>query len=154
MTSRGSAGFSLVEVVMALGICTFVLVALIGLFSTGWKMNRESEDKLQAANLASQIIAQRIISPTNGPAGAAIPPAKLGQAYGNAYAAADNFVAFDGTLSASVAGAAYRIACNVGTNATTGSKVSQIYLMLTWPPQADPANAAGRYETCTYVALP
>jgi uncharacterized protein (TIGR02598 family) len=154
MTSKGSPAFSLVEVVMALGICTFVLVALIGLFSSGWKMTRESEDQIQAANLASQIIASRIVSPTNGPADAAIPATKLSQAYNNAYATADRFVGFDGLLTSDASAAAYRIACNVGTNATTGSKLSQVYLRLTWPPQAAATNASGRYEICTYLPIP
>jgi Tfp pilus assembly protein PilV len=148
-------GFSLVEVVLALGICTFVLVALIGLFSSGWKMGRESEDQVQAANLASQIIALRVVSPTNGPTTtAAIPYTKMKQAYGNAYDSADKFVGFNGELLPDAAGAAYRIACNVGTNVSTGSQVSQVYLRLTWPPQAAATNAAGRYEVCTYVLLP
>lgn len=154
MTSKGSPAFSLVEVVMALGICTFVLVALIGLFSSGWKMTRESEDQMQAANLATQIIAARIVSPANGPANAAIPAAKLSQAYSNAYATDDRFVAFDGTLTADASTAAYRIACTVGTNAATGPKLSQVYLRLTWPPQAAATNASGRYEISTYISIP
>lgn len=147
-------GFSLVEVVIALGICVFVLVALMGLFSSGWKMGRESEDQVQAANLASQIIALRMASPTNGPTTtAAIPYSKMKQAYTNAYNSPDQFVSFDGTLLPDATGAAYRIACNVGTNVSTGSQVSQVYLRLTWPPQAAATNAAGRYEVCTYVPL-
>lgn len=154
MTSKGSPGFSLVEVVIALGICAFVLVALIGLFSSGWKMTRESEEQVQAANLATQIIATRIVAPTNGSAAAAIPPSKLSQPYGNVYATEDSFVALDGTLTTSLSNAACRIACNAGTNAMTGSRLSQVYLRLTWPPQAAATNASGRYEICTYVALP
>ena len=154
MTARPPLAFSLVEVVMALGICTFVLVALIGLFSSGWKMTRESEDQMQAANLASQIIASRIVAPTNSVSNAAIPAGKLGQAYGNAYASEDRFVGFDGLLTADASAAAYRIACNIGTNAATGSRLSQVYLRLTWPPQAPATNASGRYEICTYIALP
>lgn len=154
MTSRVSPAFSLVEVVMALGICTFVLVALIGLFSSGWKMSRESEEQIQAANLASQIIASRIVSPTNGPANAAIPAAKLSQAYNNAYASDDRFVGFDGLLTSDISAAAYRIACNIGTNTATGTKLSQVYLRLTWPPQAAATNASGRYEISTYISIP
>lgn len=154
MTSRIPPGFSLVEVVVALGICSFVLVALIGLFSTGWKMTRESEEQVQAANLATQLIAARIVAPTNGPSTAAIPPTKLSQSYGNAYTTEDRFVSLDGTLTSSATNAAYRIACNTGTNSATGSRLSQVYLRLTWPAQAAATNASGRYEICTYVALP
>jgi len=43
--------------------------------------------------------------------------------------------------------------CRAGTNALTGPRLAQIYLLLTWPPQAAPANASGRYETLTYAPL-
>jgi hypothetical protein len=109
---------------------------------------------MQAANLASQIIASRIIAPTNGPVNAAIPVTKLNQAYSNAYASADSFVGFDGLLTSNASAAAYRIACTIGTNAATGSRLSQVYLRLTWPPQAAATNASGRYELSTYLPIP
>jgi hypothetical protein len=109
---------------------------------------------MQAANLASQLIAARVIAPTNSAVSAAIPAAKLRQAYGNAYGSADSLVAFDGSLTTNVSDAAYRIACSVGTNTMTGAKLSQVYLRLTWPAQAAATNASGRYEICTYVTLP
>lgn len=144
-----SSAFSLVEVVLALGICAFVLVALIGLFSSGLRAGRESEDQVQAANLASQIIALRMASPTNGPASAAIPPLTSTLLASSPYTTT-NYVGFDG-LTTNSASAAYRMTCKVATNALTGSRVAQVYLALNWPVQS--TNNFGRYETVTYIAL-
>jgi hypothetical protein len=57
-------------------------------------------------------------------------------------------------VSGSPDSAAFRVACNAGTNAATGPKLAQVYLLLTWPPQAPLTNASGRYEILTYVSLP
>ncbi len=68
------AAFSLVEVVVALGIFTFALVAIIGLFVTGLNTNKESSDQIQAANFASLLISSRRALPTNVIANFALPP--------------------------------------------------------------------------------
>jgi hypothetical protein len=128
-----------------------VLVALIGLFSSGWRMNRESEGQLKAANAATQLIAARVASPTNGSAG--IPAAALTQPYGSAFTGPTNYLTEEGVVTTSPDSAAFQITCNAGTNASTGNKLAQIYLLLTWPPRAAPGNA-GRYELTTYVPLP
>ena len=53
-TFSTSKGFSLIEVTIALGLVTFVLVALLGLFGVGMKATKQSRD---ATSLA-QVIAQ------------------------------------------------------------------------------------------------
>lgn len=145
----GSRAFSLVEVVLALGICAFVLVALLGLFSTGLRAGRESEEQVQAANLASQILATRAATATNL-TNFAIPTAALTKDYSDIYPSGGGTVGLDGRTNGTPA---YRIVCRAGTNADTGPRLSQIYLMLSWPYQAAASNAAGRYEVSTYVPL-
>lgn len=49
-------GFSLVEIVLALGIISFVLVAIFGLFPVGYGNALESRRETRAAYLAEQII--------------------------------------------------------------------------------------------------
>ncbi len=146
-----AAAFSLVEVVLALGICAFVLVAMIGLFQVGLTSARESEARLQAANMASLLIAQRTSSLTN--ANFAIPLAALTNSYGPAFTSSNVYVADDGRITTSLSDAVYRITCLAGTNAATGPYASQIFLSLSWPPQAARANAQGSYETLTYLPL-
>ena len=51
-TARRSGGFSLVEVVIALGITSFVIIAIIGLLSTGLQSSRESAEDTSLALMA------------------------------------------------------------------------------------------------------
>lgn len=53
-----SAGFSLVEVVLALGITSFAILTILGLLGTALQSNRDSEQRLEAANLATLILSQ------------------------------------------------------------------------------------------------
>ncbi len=141
---------------MAMGICSFTLIALIGLFSVGLKDSRDSMNDFEAANLASQLIAARCASPTKEiPALSgtfAIPAAAMTQAYGNAYGSPTNYVGLDGNLATSDK-AAYAITCLSGTTSRTGTQMAQVYLRLTWPVKAAAANASGKYEILTYIPL-
>jgi type II secretory pathway pseudopilin PulG len=146
--------FSLVEVVLAIAICAFVLIAILGLFTTGLQSSRESEQEIQAANLASTIISLRIASPTNSIAALpnfAIPTTAMTNAYGPAYTGSV-YVGSDGQTN-TVANAVYSISCQAGTNSLTGNGVAQVSLMLSWPPQASSASAAGHYEIVTYIPI-
>jgi type II secretory pathway pseudopilin PulG len=144
--------FTLVEVVLALGIFAFVIVALLGLFSAGVQINSDIQNQTQAADLGSRIIAMAQAAPTNAAANAAIPGSALANAYASLYGTSGTYVGFDGLITNTPA--AYRISCSAGTTALTGANIAQIHLTLTWPPNASPTNAAGKYETVTYVTLP
>ncbi len=56
--------FSLIEVTLALGVCTFVVIALLGLLVVGLHSNHDSEEQIQASNFASMLITLRKASPT------------------------------------------------------------------------------------------
>jgi uncharacterized protein (TIGR02598 family) len=56
MTSRNKAGFSLVEVVLALGIGSFCLIALLGLLSVGLKSDIAATEETTAINIATALI--------------------------------------------------------------------------------------------------
>jgi uncharacterized protein (TIGR02598 family) len=58
-------GFSLVEIVLALGIISFVLVAIFGLFPVGYGNAMESRRETRAAYLAEQIINDLRSTPFN-----------------------------------------------------------------------------------------
>jgi len=151
-----SSAFSLIEVALALGICSFVIVALMGLFTVGLHDSKDSGEKIEAANLASLILSARRAAPTStaGPlANFAIPASAVTKAYGNANGGGDKFVASDGTLT-TAAKAAFRIRCSVGTNAVTGSSAAMVYFLLSWPPQADPTGSNVKtYEFLSCIPL-
>lgn len=57
MNSRRDSAFSLVEVVLALGVVSFAVVAVIGLFPTALSSNRSSSNEARASQLARAITA-------------------------------------------------------------------------------------------------
>ncbi len=143
--------FSLVEVVIALGIISFALAAIIGTFSVGIKFNQDSEEQIRAANVVSLLIATRRAAPTNSLANSVLPT--LNRLYPSS--ATTNYITVYGSSTASKTNAAYLISYSVGTNAFTGIHLSQINLRVSWPPMMNPSNpSAGRYELTTYIPLP
>ncbi len=63
-SSRTSeSAFSLIEVVLALGIATFAIVVVAGLLPVGLKLSRESEDESRAINILSAVAADRQATP-------------------------------------------------------------------------------------------
>jgi uncharacterized protein (TIGR02598 family) len=60
-------GFSLVEVVVAIGIVAFAMLAVVGLLPTGLKIARNSAEQAQAANLVAALAESvRGATATNG----------------------------------------------------------------------------------------
>ncbi len=134
------------EIVLALGICAFCLVALLGLFSVGMKSSRESIENLEVANLASLLIAQRRASPTNANPLALLPVLTAPANNSNTPA----FVTVSGE-TATVDKAAYRLVYDIQP---TTHRVSKVGLTLSAPPSTDPTNARTHYNVITYVRLP
>ena len=54
---QGPAGFSLVEVVLAIGVASFCLLTVLALLPTGLKTNQIATDSTKANQVISQIIA-------------------------------------------------------------------------------------------------
>jgi uncharacterized protein (TIGR02598 family) len=144
-------GFSLIEVVLALGVISFAIVAIFGLLPTGLQTSHSSQDETRAAHLAEAILSSMasqaqtqfnsVKLQTND--ASTIPVFNLsstGTASTSVYA--DN----DGKLSANSAGAIYAI-----TVATNGSPTNfdagyanQVTLTVGWPANAAAANQTKR----------
>jgi len=60
---RTMGGFSLVEVILALGIAAFALVAIVALLPIGLKSAGDSSDENRAINLLNAIVASRHATP-------------------------------------------------------------------------------------------
>jgi uncharacterized protein (TIGR02598 family) len=58
-----SAGFSLVEVTLALGVAAFCLIALVGLLPLGLQTNQSSISQTAAASLLSSVVADLRATP-------------------------------------------------------------------------------------------
>lgn len=136
------------EVVLALGLFAFVIVALIGLVSVGMKTGRESAEQLDAANLAQSILHSRRLSPTNTLAGFPLPSmaGSSDNLSGPLYLTSEGFVTNDPGQA--------RFACIYRIEPDPVAFQSGIYLCLYWPPISSPEKSAGRFETFCRMPLP
>jgi len=151
MTSN--SGFTLVEVVLALGIFTFAIVAIAGLFVVGISTNKESSDQIQAANIGSLLISTRRALPTNTIANFALPPLNVPYSTTGTYLTNTTGVALDGTTNSTPA---YNLYYQAGTTTATGPHLAQVHMLFWWPTTAPipTNNPSSRYELTTQVALP
>lgn len=62
-----AAGFSLIEVVLCLGIMSFAIVALLGLMPVGLQAFRQSIDVTTQAQIAQQITSEAQLADWSGP---------------------------------------------------------------------------------------
>lgn len=65
MRPRAAAAFSLVEVVVALGIFTFCITVLLGLIPVGLKSARSVSEEANAVHIASSVFGLWQVIPTN-----------------------------------------------------------------------------------------
>ena len=150
--ARPDDSFSLIEVVLALGIVSFAIIAILGLFSAGLKANKESYDQIQEANIASLLISTRRASPTatsSNFSSFALP--RLDVPASNSVPAQ---VGLDGST---INSPLYNMFYIISTNDVSGSKVANVYLLI-WGPlaAANPQtnNPGSYYEISTQIALP
>ena len=65
MTYRASPGFSLIELIVALGLFAFCIVGLLNLLTVGIQATGQTERRLDAANIAQMLVEVRRLYPTN-----------------------------------------------------------------------------------------
>jgi len=160
--ARSSGAFSLVEVVIALGVTIFCLIALFGLLSVGLRSNRTTIEQASATSILSASVADLYATPQTVPPGAATSslqynikiPANPVTASNPGTVTALYFPA-NGQLStnATPANSAYLLTVTPIVPSTGGGTRTATFLDLkvTWPANVTPANAAGTVET--FVSL-
>lgn len=151
------AAFSLVEVVLALGVTIFCLIALFGLLSVGLRSNQATIEQTGATAILSAAISDLYATP------AAIPPATsvTSQQFGipipaNTASTPITTLYFpaNGQLAtnATAANSAYRLTVTPIASATTAARTATFLdLKVSWPAAPVPANATGTAET--FVSL-
>jgi len=132
-----TSAFSLIEIVIAMGIAAFCLVAIFGLIPAGLKTNKQSLSETMAAGLASRIAADLRGTPstTNTSFLYAIPiPAAGGT---NQYSF---FLRDDGSATniATPIGVNYRATVLITAPAAGNRIADTASIMITWPALADP----------------
>lgn len=150
---EASKGFSLIEVVMALGICSFCLIALIGLLSQGLSSNRDTVSQTEAAGIArmvqTDLSVRKILG--GGTTNNETSRFKITVASG---AKKTFFLNADGTNANTSRDATYRVDVSLGTPAST-EDVIPAYILVTWPSAANPSGAitkpVGSFEVVTAI---
>jgi type II secretory pathway pseudopilin PulG len=142
--------FSLVEVVLALGLISFALVTILGLFSIGVKINKESSDQIQAADLASRILALRRALPISNDSNLPIPPLTNTVLITNSQPI---LVAISGTTVTNNVPTSDIYNLNYRISPASTTNLMNVYLLLWGPPgAAEPTNnPSGYYEVSTQI---
>jgi len=159
--SQNESGFSLVEVVMALGICSFCLIALIGLLTSGLTSNRDTVSQTEAAGLAEMIQADLVTRRVDA-SGAYIaePTLRYGINVPTGTSASGLaktlFLKSDGSIAESSSKADYRVDLSFGARASDVSAIP-VYILITWPGAANqntgdwPSKSVGSFEISTAI---
>jgi hypothetical protein len=154
-SSRRVRAFSLVEVVIALGIVAFCIVAILSLFSLGLRQARDSSAEMRAASLASSLVARMRAAPRGDLTGEGFPFGPLTNAGGTLFqieASAPRYVKGDGLVAASaeqvMASGGWAL-CGQGTF-DASARVAAVSFTLWWPASVPLAKAAGTYSVSTY----
>jgi prepilin-type N-terminal cleavage/methylation domain-containing protein len=162
-------GFSLVEVVIALGIVAICLLTLMGLLASGFTRDQSSVEKSIAVNIAGAAVADLRATPSSSQSytpGQTLYSPRFRFSLPAGTGPQTVYVADDGTpltgvnaaLTATGSGT-YRVSI-LGPARPTGTAqrlASPIYVMVTWPGQADPnpatwpKNYLGSFQTVTYL---
>lgn len=140
--------FSLVEVVLALGIASFCLVALFPLMTTGIKYDKETRNLVDASNTTSILLQFRRASPlTNGVAlNFPLPTLPTTTAV-----LSNSAILIDATGARNTTSPAYALAYRMELIDT--SRLCRVYLRLSSPAQAqDPKNQT-HYEVVSAIGL-
>lgn len=141
-------GFSLIEVMIALGVVVFALVALCGLLSSGLKVASQAKTELFAAQIASSILAERRAAPL-----AAMPASPLPVLTNATPSLQTKLLERSGKVASSSSQAYYTLYYEI-TPSDEG--VARVFLALVHPPQSVLSyqgipRGEENFETTTYI---
>jgi len=147
-TSRARAGFSLVEVAVALGIISFALVAIFALIPVGLTSSQTAIAQTGANDILSAVFTDLRATPPTAPVGQSATTQRFqipipAAAATTSPASAIFYFDSEGQAKSYVqANSRYRLSVAFLPN-TNARAATLAFLKVTWPALADPANAAG-----------
>jgi uncharacterized protein (TIGR02598 family) len=143
--SRDS-GFSLVEVVIAMGIAAFCLVAMLGLLPSGLKQVKISSEETAATALLAAVVADlRNTGPGTNATNSPIFQIPIPEA-GREASPQPIYIAEDGSPVPTSLDARYCALITLGSS-TNASTLTWGNVMIYWPAAARVSNAQGQVET-------
>lgn len=156
---HSDAGFSLVEVVLALAVTAFCLLTLLGLLSLGTLRNASSIDQTTATSLAAAIVSDLRAAPTGATTSVryGIPIPTEGSATILHTLFLDDTGALSGSVDANASSsntpAPHYRATLIFTPPATGKTAIPVRILITWPALADatatttPSKFTGSFDT-------
>jgi type II secretory pathway pseudopilin PulG len=152
------SGFSLVEVVLALGIISFAGMALLGLFSIGLDTNRDSMEELEATHIAQTLMAERRAVPVPpDPSDPSTDPDFVLDPLNVAKTVSKlnpMWLDSDGAEASSQTDASFGMIYEISPQPLIEPTRSEVHLCIFWPALAGADNAQGRVEIFTVIPLP
>lgn len=137
-----AAGFSLVEVTLALGIAAFCLIAVFGLMPIGVQTNRNAASQTAGTSIIAAVIADLRATPRTSTTSS-----QFGIAFGT-----NTTLYFDSAEQASTSlGANSRYRLNITWNGSLGLRYAD--LRVTWPAPVDPATTTPSGSVETFAAF-
>jgi len=148
------AGFSLVELTLALGVASFSLLAILGLLPVSLLSNQASIEQTAANGILSAVVADLRSTPLTVPHGQQSVSEQFGIAIpaSSATTSSSSTLYFDhGGQLMKTLGSGVRDRLTVTYPVDGASSATQINLQVSWPAAAAPGVAAGSVQT--FVAL-
>ena len=143
MRNPPRSAFSLVEVILALGIAVFAIVSLVALLPIGLQSSRTSVEESAALNILSTFVADRRATPL----ATASALYRLPALATNMTATTNTFYIADGTHAVvEPAKARYRIVCAFAPPAAGTCAPFLGYFRATWPAQSPSTNSPDYVE--------
>lgn len=142
-TGRSIRGFSLVEVVISLGIFAMILVGLFGLLASGLSSGRLAMEITDASHMAGVLLAECEVPPTTDPL---FPPLVVAEPPPNGVNGT-LYVNRDGEAVSNPAQAVYRVDYRIDQIAADSTRPGTVWLRLSWP--AGQASSSGFYDVVT-----
>lgn len=150
---KSISAFSLVEVVLALGVVVFCLFSVFGLLALGVTSTQSSTAQTVGANVLTQIAADLQATPNPSPKGTIATnsliygiPIPVTASGATVTTATTNLYIADDGVATNASNSRYRL--NVWTmSATTNRQETVVRLLLTWPAGATTTNAQGSVES-------
>jgi uncharacterized protein (TIGR02598 family) len=144
------SAFSLVEVVLALGVVSFAIVAILGVLPIGLQTSKSGQDETRAAQIAQAVLASiasqapsqfdNVLVPLNDDSNSTVPlHLNTGE---TATLYADN----NGKLTPTIAGAVYlvRVKTNSSPTGFDPGYANQVTISVIWPAAAPAAQQTSR----------
>jgi type II secretory pathway pseudopilin PulG len=145
----GLDSFSLIEVVIALGIATFAILIIVALLPAGIRSTKDSLDETHAVNILSQIISDRRSTPyANSSYRYSIPALTTATAVTNYFGILE-----DDQYTNALSQAAYRVDYVLTPPLSGQLGPYQLYLKVSWP-AASLATNGGAVETVATMPQP